>query len=618
MSAQPRSQPGGCAESRQKQRLRRPGTRVLALQTREVAERLVMRRLSFELPEFRRILWVSDLAREVWEPRISSIVKAWLEIEWRSVVEGIRPCCAISMSPQYLVSVGQESVQAGLHMLPLGYQGVQNYSYSNEEVGDTPTGQFLLRVAVGTAANVLEFKNASETSMDPKAFCELLGYPSCCRKSFIRTLEQGQEDTTWPTATATAGASRTEDQCIEVHGDPVTNTMLRCLGIRAIPHQPCCFNCGDTLKTASDYIEIGRQCEYDIEMDWLLEILGWPIHWSALHGIAEIRTPVFKISTKTDATATKYTVKRVADGYPEEGAKGLAYPYSTSQNHKHTQSRGYQMGLENPIDRVEPLAEGDHGASHSRSWYYKDNGFNTRSGMDVAHKPIEELVAKLVPKEGMVDIVDLGCGNGVLLKKIRSSCPQVRPWGIDHDAGKIEHAHLLVPEFKQNFVVGNIKDFTTLFGEQRYAFAILALSRLEEMSPKELAAFRGCIHERCDNVIVYDYWNRNLEKVACQVQVQLVTSTSNGRASLAKLTASPEPSPGEETKRRADDSVQRGKAPTSLSMGHADSSSTHGDYTDHGDSDHSDTPHSDSDYSSGTGHGDSHGDAHTRRHQKDG
>jgi hypothetical protein len=62
-------------------------------------------------------------------------------------------------------------------------------------------------------------------------------------------------------------------------------------------------------------------------MDWLDEVLAWPVEWSALHGIAEIRTPIAKVAMQTDATASKYTIQYPGRGYPREGARGLVFPY---------------------------------------------------------------------------------------------------------------------------------------------------------------------------------------------------------------------------------------------------------------------------------------------------
>lgn len=312
-------------------------------------EREIMKRLSFELPEFIRISWVSDTDREVWEPRIDRIIKAWREVEWLSVAEGIRQCATISVSPEYLVSVGEKAVKKGLFVLPLGYQGVQNYSYSNENLGKTPTEQFLLNVVIGKSQDVLKFKSVSETASDYELIGKLVGYPPCCQEFFRQVLEEGNADATWSMAVATTPPLTENDVSIEITSSPFVNLFWRWLGIRPIPHFPCSFNCKHSLDMARNYISIGREFGYSDEMDWLLTILSWPVQWSALHGIAEIKTPILRLSTKTDATPIKYEVRRVADMYPAEGAKGLYFPYRTSASAKLTQSKEYQRGLNNLI-----------------------------------------------------------------------------------------------------------------------------------------------------------------------------------------------------------------------------------------------------------------------------
>jgi hypothetical protein len=76
-------------------------------------------------------------------------------------------------------------------------------------------------------------------------------------------------------------------------------------------------------------LNVGVQSGFDGEVQWLLQILRWPVEWSALNGIAEIKTPIAKVSAATETTSTKYVVRRVGDGYPAEGATGITFPYST-------------------------------------------------------------------------------------------------------------------------------------------------------------------------------------------------------------------------------------------------------------------------------------------------
>ena len=108
-------------------------------------------------------------------------------------------------------------------------------------------------------------------------------------------------DTTWPMALASAGASN-GTRALAVSGPPEANILWRWMGVRAVPHLPCRFDCPATVELARRFLDVGREAGYREEMDWLVEILGWPVEWSALHGIAEVRTPILKVSTRTDAT----------------------------------------------------------------------------------------------------------------------------------------------------------------------------------------------------------------------------------------------------------------------------------------------------------------------------
>src|SRR5262249_12654119 len=147
------------------------------------------------------------------------------------------------------------------------------------------------RIVVGTPADVSAFKAAWDAA-DQFAIGELLGYPACCREFFHELwVEHGLRDTTWGMAHNTCRPAEGQ-RSIEVQGPPEANILWRWMGIRAVSHLPCRFDCPATLETARKFIDVGRRNGLGEEMDWLLEILSWPAQWSALHGIAEIKTPL--------------------------------------------------------------------------------------------------------------------------------------------------------------------------------------------------------------------------------------------------------------------------------------------------------------------------------------
>lgn len=292
------------------------------------ATSLSMQRLSFTLPDFTRISWASDSAREKWGLRFDRITNAWLEIEWLAVLAGIRSCCITMVTPERFVEYASKWVRHGLSALPLEMVGASE-SYSSTPRMMEYGKPFLFRLVVGSPSHVNEFKHAWDR-LDDLAIGTLLGYPSCCREFFKRVwVDEGLVDTTWPMAVATE-LSVVGDRLIELDSPAKSNILWRWMGVRAVSHLPCSFACDATLELADRLIEVGRKHGFDEEMDWMLQILDWPVEWSALHGIAEIKTPILKVSTRTDATSCRYTVRYKGRCRPVESARGTCFPFLES------------------------------------------------------------------------------------------------------------------------------------------------------------------------------------------------------------------------------------------------------------------------------------------------
>jgi hypothetical protein len=303
-------------------------------------------------------------------------------------------------------------------------------------------------------------------------------------------------DTTWPMALAST-PSPDGARCLEVSGPPEANILWRWLNMRTVPHLPCRFDCPATVQFGRQLIDVGRQHGYDQEMEWLLEILSWPVEWSALHGIAEIKTPILKVSAMTDATATKYMVRRPGESYPEEGARGVQFPYRQPARPGLTELPPYQRGVEKPIEPAPTLPD----------WYASDNGFTSRLAMDQAHQPIVDLaVETLAGRAG--NVLDLGCGNGALLKKIHEANELVTPFGLEFEqlSGRIDHARLLLPDFAGNFMEGNMFESELPWADgRRYALAILMPGRLLEVEPERAAWLRAKLQAHAGHLLVYAY-----------------------------------------------------------------------------------------------------------------
>lgn len=488
-----------------------------------------MHRLPFTMHDFTRSTWVSDRAREVWEPRLGRITRAWIEIEWLAIVEGIRSCCITSATPEELVQWAPKWARHGLNTLPVAIDGAGSSGDASTPVPVEDGQPFRFRLVVGSPAHVSEFQQALDGADDVRIGA-LLGFPSCCREFFKRVwVDQLLVDTTWPMAVATAAAD-IQGTTVEVRSPSKANILWRWMGVRAVPHLPCSFACPSSEKLADQFINVGRRHGFTDEMDWLVQILEWPVEWSALHGIAEIKTPILKVATRTDATPCKYTVRYQGSNLPAESARGLAFPFVKLSLPILTESQGFKRGLNNPIVNEPAYTQSDA----------MDNGFATAADMEKAHQPIVQ-VANEYLANNPGNVLDIGCGNGVLLQKLLDSNPSNVPFGIDCEADRIAHARARLPQFAENFVCGNVYNTASIWPEDRqYTLVLLMPGRLLEVAPDWADRLRSLIHRHCRRVLIYAYgeWLTNygtLDGLAAKAGLKMLNFPESSKVAFADV-----------------------------------------------------------------------------------
>lgn len=284
--------------------------------------------LGFNLPDFNRQSWVSELACDRWKERILTFARSSAETGWHSVALGIRPCSLCWLSADELLVWYTRSRKCGLRILPLTMRKPKSDGYAFLDGYAHLKNQLLFRIVVGKKSDVACFKTLWRRG-DHAGIGRLLGYPECCCQFFEQVVVRDQLiDNTWPTAWNTASPS-VGTRMLEIDCPEVLNTLWRTIGVVIIPHLPCSFRCERSLRFGEALITVARDIGYGAEMNWAVEMLRWPAEWSALHGIAEIKTPILKISSNTVATAHKYVVRWLGSSYPKEGASGISFPYQT-------------------------------------------------------------------------------------------------------------------------------------------------------------------------------------------------------------------------------------------------------------------------------------------------
>lgn len=327
-------------------------------------------------PEWCRTMWVSPAAEALWRPRIRAINDEWHAAE-RASVGAFRDACLTMATPEQLPELAAKATEQRLTLLVLEQTAA---SATYQAAAAAPDGgPWQYRIAFVASHRASEF-HAAWASGDQVRVGELLGFPACCTSFFQRVwVDEGWRDTTWPMA----GPTEPEPDIIVTDPGPTAcNILLRWVGVRWVPHLPCSFDCDGTALLGADF----RHFVPTTIAGWLDELLEMPIEWSARNGIAEIKTPLFTVSAKTDVIPGVRCVQRHGRRYPAGGAGGLRFPY-------------------------EPMA----GPPAVDTW--SANGFVDEISMLKAH----HVVASVVNAGGTHDtVIDVGCGNGLLLERVNA------------------------------------------------------------------------------------------------------------------------------------------------------------------------------------------------------
>jgi len=264
--------------------------------------------------------------------------------------------------------------------------------------------------------------------------------------------------------------------------------------VRLVPHLPCTLDCSESNQLADKLAETGRKAGFEQEMDWAAEILGWSMEWDALHGIAEVRFPVAKVVTRTDATSERCQVRVNGPVRPKEAVSGLRFPYKNAKLLQLTGSPAFQRGLANISPPTHVLSD---------SQLYIDNGFSTFRAMQVAHLPIVHLARHLLAgRSGTV--LDLGAGNGLLAATICEGTRLV-PAGMEIDVDKVARARERYPSLASRFVAGNLFDVDRWPVSAPLICVILMIGRLFEVRPEVAQRLVNHVRACSENLILYFY-----------------------------------------------------------------------------------------------------------------
>ena len=283
------------------------------------------------------------------------------------------------------------------------------------------------------------------------------------------------------------------------------NILGRWAGVRAVPWLPCSFTCEATALEFEEWEPLAFEIDADAA-EWLEELLRGNWRWSALHGIAEIETPILKISTRTDACDDLHVVEYVGDRVLEAGATGTRFPYYEPTDPQLTKGKSFAAGLE-AVTTITAPAE-----SAALTW--EQNGFGSRAGMETAHDVLLEALEKgYEPLEGIRDaktrryLMDPNCGNGLFLELLAERYPHVVGCGIECQRDRALAAYERVGEGQggeERIVFGSLAILDN-WRAREYDLVLMMPGRLLELEAVERAGVLYYLKRHARRLLVYAY-----------------------------------------------------------------------------------------------------------------
>lgn len=265
------------------------------------------------LPSFARLSWSSKHAQEVWEPRLNYLRDVWHSLALELVRSAALPIIPLRLRASEYHALRATAARQGLRVREVAAfaPGVLPWNVHSRQ---REPGQPKLAL-IGTAATVEPFLATAIPAQR-----EHLTMPECCRTAYW----EERQDYWWDTAAPTI---QNDSYSASAAPEATRALLFYALHIPTLWYLPCRLSCEQAAAGATQLEKALLRLGEHEAADWFANITRWPVAWSGLHGIAEIKTPVFKLIHNTDPTAEKLTVHLPSNESVEGGARGLHFPF---------------------------------------------------------------------------------------------------------------------------------------------------------------------------------------------------------------------------------------------------------------------------------------------------
>lgn len=234
-----------------------------------------------------RHVWNSEALRLKWVDRLNAISNEWEDLEFLSVLEGVRDCMQTPIAKARYMERLTWAMNNGLKIKIIrSVKRWEGFANRYEEGDDF----YVTAVA----------RNASYLDESEKH----LGYPECCQTFF---------NACWPTVTDpiwqwAVGPNKPDSNIVQVLANPYSDPTLRYASVRFSPHIPCNPMCPASIELGQKFAALMKPELRDAR----LELLSEPHSWDCYRSMAIVKTEPFRLVVGSVPAAERYVVNVVS------------------------------------------------------------------------------------------------------------------------------------------------------------------------------------------------------------------------------------------------------------------------------------------------------------------
>jgi uncharacterized protein len=154
---------------------------------------------------------------------------------------------------------------------------------------------------------------------------EVLELPACC--AACATAPGAVAPSVSATARLISAMAPGDGTELIVPESSLAHPLLSPLGLSLLPVLPCRPDCAQAAQYAERRLERAAAHGYGAEAEWLRTCLSWAMVWSDLHGVVEIKTPVFKLALLTGSQVDSRQIRKLGSNRVEGAIPGLDFPF---------------------------------------------------------------------------------------------------------------------------------------------------------------------------------------------------------------------------------------------------------------------------------------------------